>query len=78
MPQAEKAGAAAHHLAQRPRFDPGSLSKGALTYRIDPMPNQKSWTEIPFGTLRALAMSATLSETALAILMGRERRSIDN
>jgi hypothetical protein len=22
----------------------------ALTYRLDPLPNQKSWTEIPFGT----------------------------
>lgn len=26
------------------------ISVRALTYRLDPMPNQKSWTEIPFGT----------------------------
>ena len=25
------------------------VSARALTYRLDPMPNQKSWTEIPFG-----------------------------
>jgi hypothetical protein len=26
------------------------VSQNALTYRLDPMSNQKSWTEIPFGT----------------------------
>jgi PD-(D/E)XK nuclease superfamily len=26
------------------------VSVRALSYRLDPMPNQKSWTEIPFGT----------------------------
>jgi hypothetical protein len=40
---------------QRTLQETARLSAKALTYSLDPLPGQKSWTEVPFGALDAKA-----------------------